>query len=84
MIDAKEFVSDVVTSLTLYASITRFGTTLTKNSLKVLGNAFSDIITVDFLIREIVLHVSTLFPNTSFTDFQDLFVSVTLCKSKFS
>ena len=57
IIDVKEFVSDVVTSLTLYASIPRFGTMLTKNSLKVLASAFSDVITVDFSIREIVLHV---------------------------
>ena len=34
MIDAKEFVSDVVTSFALYASMPRFGTMLTKNSLK--------------------------------------------------
>ena len=31
IIDVKEFISDVVTSLTLYASIPRFGTMLTKN-----------------------------------------------------
>ena len=31
---------------------------LTKNSLKVLASASSDVITVDFSIREIVLHVS--------------------------
>ena len=75
IIDVKEFVSDVVTSLTLYALISRSGTMLTKNSLKVLPSAFSDAITVHFSIREIVLHILTLFPNTGFTVFQNLFVS---------
>ena len=82
IIDVKEFASDVVTSLTLYTSIPRFGMMLIKNSVKVLASAFSDI--VDFSIREIVLHVSNLFLNTGSTVFQNLFVSVTLCKSKFS
>ena len=50
MIDVKEFVSNVVTTLKLYASIHRFGTMLTKNSLKVLASAFSDVRTVDFSI----------------------------------
>ena len=63
MIGIKEFVSCVVTSLTLYVSISRFGTMLTKNSLKVLAKAFSDVITVDISIREIVRHVLTLFPR---------------------
>ena len=69
IIDVKEFVSDVETSLTFYASISRFATMLTKNSLKVLANAYSDIITVGFSIREIVLHVLTWFPNTGFNVF---------------
>ena len=84
MIDVKEFVSDVVISLTLYRSIPRFGRTLTKNLLKVLACIFSDVITVDFSIREIALHVLTLFSNTGFTVLQNLFVSVTFFKSKFS
>ena len=84
MIDVKEFVSDVVISLTLYGSIPRFGRTLTKNSLKVLPCIFSDVKTVDFSIREIALHVLTLFSNTGFTVLQNLFVSVTFLKSKFS
>ena len=67
----------------LSASIPRFGTMLTKNSLKVLASAFSGIITVDLSIKEIVLHVLTLLPITGFTVFPNLFVSVTLCKSKF-
>ena len=67
MIGVKGFVSYVVTSLTLYASIPRFRTMLTKNSLIVLARAFSDVITVDFSIREIVIHVLTLFPNNGFT-----------------
>ena len=67
MIGVKEFVSYIVTSLTLYVSISRFRTMLTKNSLKVLARAFSDVITVDFSIREIVIHVLTLFPNNGFT-----------------
>ena len=70
MIDVKEFVSDVATSLMLYVSIPRFGTMLTKNSIKVLASDFSDVITVDFLIREIVLHVLTFFQNTGFTVFE--------------
>ena len=77
MIDVKEFLSDLVTSLPLYASIPRLGTMLTKNSLKILASAFSDVITVDFPIREILLHVLTLFPNTDFAVFQNLFVPVT-------
>ena len=81
MINVKEFVSDVVTSLTLCASIHRFGTMLTKHSLKILVSAFSDVITVDKPIRQTVL---TLFLNTGFTLFQNLFVSITLWKSKFS
>ena len=48
---------------------------LTKNLLKVLPSAFSDVIIVHFSIREIVLHVLPLFPNTGFTVFQNLFVS---------
>ena len=71
-------------SLTLYALIFRFGTRLTKNSFKVLASTFSDVITIDFSIREIVLHVLSLFPNIGFTVFQNLIVSVTFCKSKFS
>ena len=58
MIDVKEFLSDLVTSLTLCASIPRFGMMPTKDSLMVLASAFSDVITADFLIREIVLHVT--------------------------
>ena len=84
IIDVKEFVSDVETSLTLYALIFSFGTRLTKNSFKVLASPFSDVITIDFSIREIVLHVLSLFPNIGFTVFQNLIVSVTFCKSKFS
>ena len=76
MIDAKEFASDVVTSLVLYRSIPRFGTMLTK---KVLASAFSDVITVDFSFREIVLHVLALFLNNGLTVFQDFIMSVTLC-----
>ena len=73
MVDVKEFVSDV--------SIPRFSTMLTKKSLEILASAFSDVITEDFQIREIMLHVLTLFPNTGFTVIQNLFVSVTY-KSK--
>ena len=56
MTDVKEFVSDVVTSLALYASIPRFGTMLTKKSLKVLASVFSDLITVDISVRETMFH----------------------------
>ena len=56
MIDVKEFVLDVVTSLTLYAWIPRFGTMLTKKLLKVLASVFSDVITVDISIRETMFH----------------------------
>ena len=73
MIDVKEFVSDVVISLALYASIPRFGIMSTKISVKCLASAFSYVLTVDFPIREIVLHVSTLFENTGFTVSQNLF-----------
>ena len=52
----KEFVSDVVTSLTLYASIPRSGTMLTKKVLKVLAGVFSDVITVEITIRETMFH----------------------------
>ena len=68
---------------TLSASIPRFGTMLTKNSVKVLASAFSGVITVDLSIKEIVLHALTLFPDTGSIIFQNLFVSVTLCESKF-
>ena len=84
MIDVKEFVSDVVTSLTLCALITRFGTMLAKHSLKVSASAFSDLMTADFSIRGTVLHILTLFPNTGLTAFQNFCVSIALCKSKFS
>ena len=56
MTDVKEFVSDVVTSLALYASIPRFGTMLTKKSLTVLASVFSDLITVDISVRETMFH----------------------------
>ena len=84
MIYVEEFASAVVTSLKLHASVHRFGTMLTKNSFNILASAFWDVIIVDSSIREIVLHVLTLLPNTGFTVFQKLFASVTLCKSKFS
>ena len=84
MIYFEEFASAVVTSLKLHASVHRFGTMLTKNSFNILASAFWDVIIVDSSIREIVLHVLTLLPNTGFTVFQKLFASVTLCKSKFS
>ena len=64
MIGVKDFVSDVVTSLTLHAPISRFGMMLTKNSLMVLPSAFSGVITVDFSSRQIVLHILTLFSKT--------------------
>ena len=54
MIDIKEFLSNVVTSLTLYASIPRFGMMLTKKTLKILASAFTDVITAEFLIREML------------------------------
>ena len=81
MIYVEEFASAVVTSLKLHASVHRFGTMLTKNSFNILASAFWDVIIVDSSIREIVLHVLTLLPNTGFTVFQKLFASVTLCKS---
>ena len=76
MTDVKDFVSDLVTSLTLYVSIPRFGKMLTKNSLKILASAFSDVITAGFSIRDIMLQVLTLFLNTGFTVYQNLFVSI--------
>ena len=76
MINDKEFVSDVITSLTLYALIPRFGTMLTKNSVKTLASPFSSVIIVDFSIRQIMLHALTLFQNNDFVVFENFFVSV--------
>ena len=53
MIDIKEFVSDVVTSLTLYASIPRFGMMLTKDVLKVLASyLFKSLLTVGINVSQ--------------------------------
>ena len=50
----QRIVIKVVASLTLYASIPRFGMMLTKKTLKVLASAFTDVITAEFLIREML------------------------------
>ena len=56
--DAKEFVLVGVrfscgTSFTLYVLIPKFGTTLTKNSLKVLASLSFDVLTADSSMKEI-------------------------------
>ena len=61
-------------NFTHISCFSKFGTIfiLKENSLKILTSFFSDVIAVDFLVKEMMSQVLTLFLNTGFTVFQKL------------
>lgn len=63
-------------SFTLYVLVTNIVTILTKTQC-FLASVSSDIITADFTIQKIVLHLLTLILNIGFTVNKDFFMSVT-------
>ena len=69
IIDAIKFASDAVTSFTLHVLIFKFGTTFTKNRLKLSVCFSSELITADFSIKNLVPEVLTLFLKSDVTVF---------------